>query len=53
MFFQVKAEDVGVLKKVLVRHDNTGLGAGWFLEKVTYLIDSILRNMSIILIYPY
>jgi len=32
--YSVPSEDVGVLKKLIVRHDNTGFGAAWFLEWV-------------------
>lgn len=31
---QIQANDVGELKAIKIRHDNTGIGAGWFLEKV-------------------
>ncbi|KAM6965464.1 lipoxygenase homology domain-containing protein 1 [Aplochiton taeniatus] len=32
--FKVEAEDVGKVFKVRIGHDGSGLGAGWFLEKV-------------------
>ena len=33
--YQVSAdEDVGVLKKIIVRHDNSGIGPAWLLDKV-------------------
>ncbi|CAD5116407.1 DgyrCDS5298 [Dimorphilus gyrociliatus] len=33
--FKIQAEDVGPLKKIRIRHDDTSLGPGWFLEKIT------------------
>eukprot|EP00794_Sanderia_malayensis_P013984 gene13984-15442_t len=33
--YKVNAKDLGNLRKVDVRHDNTGLGPAWFLDKVT------------------
>ena len=32
--YKVASKDLGILKKVSVRHDNTGLGPAWYLEKV-------------------
>ncbi|GLC54185.1 hypothetical protein PLESTB_000832700 [Pleodorina starrii] len=31
--FEVRAEDVGGLRELLIGHDNTGLGPGWHLEQ--------------------
>lgn len=33
--FAVDARDLGSLKRVSVRHDNTGHKPGWFLDKIT------------------
>ena len=35
--FRVKANCVGPMKKVRIEHDNTGVGAGWYLERVSVL----------------
>lgn len=32
--FMVKAKSVGPMTKVRIEHDNTGFGAGWYLERV-------------------
>ena len=32
--FTVKAIDLGELTKIKIRHDDSGLGAAWYLEKV-------------------
>ncbi|KAK7479808.1 hypothetical protein BaRGS_00028988 [Batillaria attramentaria] len=32
--FKVRANCVGPMKKVRIEHDNTGIGAGWYLERV-------------------
>jgi hypothetical protein len=32
--FAVHSADLGRLNKIVVGHDNTWLGAGWFLDKV-------------------
>ncbi|GIL93966.1 hypothetical protein Vretimale_245 [Volvox reticuliferus] len=32
--FEVKAEDLGGLREMLIGHDNTGIGPGWHLEQV-------------------
>lgn len=32
--FTVEAVQLGALKRVIVGHDGTGAGFGWFLEKV-------------------
>uniref|UniRef100_A0A8C3Y5S1 Lipoxygenase homology domains 1 n=1 Tax=Catharus ustulatus TaxID=91951 RepID=A0A8C3Y5S1_CATUS len=32
--FRVKTNNVGQIKKIRIEHDNTGLNAGWFLDRV-------------------
>ena len=32
--FQIEAVDLGNLRKIRIQHDNSGIAAGWFLEKV-------------------
>ncbi|XP_075441794.1 lipoxygenase homology domain-containing protein 1 isoform X2 [Ascaphus truei] len=32
--FRVKTNNVGPLKKIRIEHDNTGMNAGWFLDRV-------------------
>lgn len=32
--FKVKADCVGPMKKIRIEHDNTGVGPGWYLERV-------------------
>ncbi|XP_041435163.1 lipoxygenase homology domain-containing protein 1-like [Xenopus laevis] len=32
--FRVKTNNVGPLKKIRIEHDNTGLNAGWYLDRV-------------------
>lgn len=32
--FEVTAKDVGQLKKIRIRHNNTGRGSGWFLVSI-------------------
>ncbi len=34
LFLQIEAADVGTIKRIHIRHDDTGMGAGWYLEKV-------------------
>ena len=31
----MKAVDLGELKTLRIRHDNSGLGPGWYLDQVT------------------
>ena len=33
--FRVKTNCVGPMKKIRIEHDNTGIGAGWYLERVS------------------
>ena len=33
--FDLSSEDVGPLKKVIIRHDNTGVAPGWYLHWAT------------------
>lgn len=35
--FKIRTNCVGPMKKIKVEHDNTGLGAGWYLERVSIL----------------
>lgn len=37
--FSVPAIDLGVLKKLRIRHDNSGPNAAWFLDRVE-IIDN-------------
>ncbi|XP_062333408.1 lipoxygenase homology domain-containing protein 1-like [Osmerus eperlanus] len=32
--FRIKTHNVGPLKKIRIEHDNTGMSAGWFLDRV-------------------
>ena len=32
--FEIKAIDLGELQKVRIRHDDSGIGAAWYLEKI-------------------
>ena len=32
--FNITAVDLGTLKKLRIRHDNSQAGAGWFLDRV-------------------
>ncbi|XP_078332217.1 lipoxygenase homology domain-containing protein 1-like isoform X5 [Crassostrea virginica] len=32
--FKIRANCVGPMKKIRIEHDNTGIGAGWYLERV-------------------
>ena len=32
--FQLQCLDLGQLERVRIRHDNTGVGPGWYLEEV-------------------
>lgn len=34
--------DLGRLNKIIVGHDNTWLGAGWFLDKVIFHLSSTM-----------
>uniref|UniRef100_A0A8B9L468 Lipoxygenase homology domains 1b n=1 Tax=Astyanax mexicanus TaxID=7994 RepID=A0A8B9L468_ASTMX len=44
--FKIEAKDVGSIFKVRIGHDGTGIGAGWFLEKVElkYLIMALVKK---------
>ncbi len=37
--FLLCCTDLGPLKKVRVRHDNSGIGASWYLEEVTVKVS--------------
>ena len=47
--FQVRIQDVGDIKKLFIRHDNTGLGAGWYLEKVSQHILDFPPSLLVVL----
>ena len=32
--FRVSVKDIGILQKIRIRHNNTGVGAGWMLDHV-------------------
>ena len=32
--FKIKLEDVGDLDELIIRHDNSGIAAGWLLDSV-------------------
>lgn len=32
--FKIDVDDVGLLRKIRIGHDNKGIGAGWHLDKV-------------------
>ena len=34
--FKVESEDIGMLTKIRIGHDNSGFGAAWFLDKVKF-----------------
>ena len=40
IFLQIEAVNVGPLQGIIIGHDNSGPGPGWFLDHVTYLIIS-------------
>ncbi|KAH3764217.1 hypothetical protein Pelo_3920 [Pelomyxa schiedti] len=40
--FEVESEDLGELHKVIVGHDNSGVNAGWFLDKV--IVTEMLKG---------
>ncbi|KAF7667477.1 hypothetical protein LDENG_00061370 [Lucifuga dentata] len=39
--FRIKTHNVGPLKKIRIEHDNTGLNASWFLERV--VVTDVIR----------
>ncbi len=40
---QIEAAEVGNIKKIRIRHDNKGLGAGWFLDTVSVSAQCAVR----------
>lgn len=38
--FSISAVDLGVLKKLRIRHDNSQASAGWFLDRVEIIDNS-------------
>jgi len=42
--FRAQTLDLGDLKEITIRHDNTGLGPGWFLDRVYVEIDGTKRK---------
>ena len=45
--FIIEAVDLRKLTKVVVGHDDSGPGSGWFLDKVTVCPDTHGGNMSV------
>ena len=45
--FRFKSNCVGPMTKLRIEHDNTGLGAGWYLERVRL---GIVKHMGLLLI---
>ncbi|XP_011477254.1 lipoxygenase homology domain-containing protein 1-like [Oryzias latipes] len=39
--FRIRTHNVGLLKKIRIEHDNTGLSASWFLDRV--VVTDVLR----------
>lgn len=37
--FSISAVDLGALKKLRIRHDNSQASAGWFLDRVEIIDD--------------
>lgn len=42
--FIVDSFDLGPLKKISLRHDNSNLGSSWYVDKVTFNFKKILIN---------
>jgi len=42
--FKVQTLDLGELKDVTIRHDNTGIGPGWYLDRVNVEIEGTTRK---------
>lgn len=43
----MKAKDVGNIKKLRIGHDGAGVGAGWFLASVCFIILKIIPKVTI------
>lgn len=43
---QIEAKDVGKIFKIRIGHDGSGIGAGWYIEKVDlkYLVMAMVRK---------
>lgn len=37
--YSIAAVDLGILRKLRIRHDNSQAGAGWFLDRVEIVDD--------------
>lgn len=48
--FTVDSDDLGRINRIIVGHDNTWLGAGWFLDKVVICLSQCVINLR--RIYP-
>ena len=35
--FVIKGSDVGEIQKIVIRHDNAGMGPDWHLQQVSYV----------------
>ena len=44
--FSLESPDLGRLNKLIVGHDNTWLGAGWYLDKVAYYFEFYTRDLG-------
>lgn len=43
----IRCKDIGKILKIYVEHDNTGIQAGWFLEKITVKSSNTISNFEI------
>ena len=48
----MRCSDLGSLKKVRVRHDNTGPGASWYLEEVAVKVSGGQGNQKELVKFP-
>ncbi|XP_013375654.1 PREDICTED: oxygen-regulated protein 1 [Chinchilla lanigera] len=46
--FSIKAVSLGTLKKVLISHDGTGPGNGWFLENIVVKFEEEDRSQNVL-----
>ena len=44
--FKVESEDIGILTKIRIGHDNSGFGAAWFLDKVKFYARKIAQVVT-------
>lgn len=42
--FKVRCNCVGPMKKIRIEHDNTGIGPGWYLERVSHLFTFLSKS---------